>query len=109
VLPLAETRTWLEELLLTICRDHSLPLPAVNVQVLGYEVDFLWPAARFVVEADGGDHRGRQRDRDNQRDITLARAGYLVRRYSSRAMGDERAVATEVLEILAERHSAGRG
>lgn len=102
-LPLAETRSWLEELLLTICRDHGLPLPAVNVPVLDYQVDFLWPKARFVVEADGGDHRGRQRDKDNERDVRLARAGYLVRRYSSRAMGHEEAVAGEIVEILEER------
>ena len=103
-LPLAETRSWLEELLLRICGDHGLPVPAVNVPLLGYEVDFLWPAARFVVEADGSDHLdpGR-RDQDNERDIALGRAGYLVRRYSYRAMGREESVATEVLEILAER------
>lgn len=103
-LPLAETRSWLEELLLRICRDHGLPLPAVSVPLLGYEVDFLWPAARFVVEADGSDHLdpGR-RDQDNERDIALGRAGYLVRRYSYRAMGREESVAAEVLEILAER------
>ncbi len=103
-LPLAETRSWLEELLLRVCREHGLPLPAVNVPLLGYEVDFLWPDARFVVEADGGRHlEPRQRDRDNERDIVLARAGYLVRRYSHRAMSRERAVAAEVLEILEER------
>ena len=103
-LPLAETRSWLEELLMTICRDHALPVPAVNVPLLGYEVDFLWPAAKFVVEADGGDHLNRaQRDEDNRRDIALGRAGHLVRRYSSGAMADEGAVAAEVLEILAER------
>jgi very-short-patch-repair endonuclease len=103
-LPLAETRSWLEELLLRICRDHGLPVPAVSVPLLGYEVDFLWPAARFVVEADGSDHLdpGR-RDQDNERDIALGRAGYLVRRYSYRAMGREAAVAAEVLEILVER------
>ena len=72
--------------------------------MLGYEVDFLWPAARFVVEADGSDHLDPlQRDRDNTRDITLARAGYLVRRYSSLAMADEAAVVAEVLGILRER------
>ena len=72
--------------------------------LLGYEVDFLWPAAKFVVEADGGDHLNRaQRDEDNRRDIALGRAGHLVRRYSSGAMADEGAVAAEVLEILAER------
>ncbi len=105
-LPLEEARSRLEELLLTTCRDHGLPLPAINVPLLGYEVDFLWPDARFVVEADGADHLvpGR-RDRDNERDIALARAGYLVRRYSSRAMGRGRDVATEVRAILAERLS----
>jgi very-short-patch-repair endonuclease len=102
-LPLAETRSRLEALLLRICRGHGLPLPAVNVPLLGYEVDFLWRPVRFVVEADGGRHRGRRRDRDNERDVTLSRAGYLVRRYSSAALADERAVSREVRSILEER------
>lgn len=84
--------------------DNGLPLPAVNVPLLGYQVDLLWPAARFVVEADGSDHlRQSQRDKDNARDIALARAGYLVRRFGYHALQDEAAVAAEVLEILAER------
>lgn len=33
----------------------------------------------------------------------LGRAGYLVRRYSYRAMNRRRAVASEVLGILSER------
>jgi very-short-patch-repair endonuclease len=78
-------------------------VPAVDVPLLGYEVDFLWPEARFVVEADGGDHLDpEQRDKDNARDIALGRAGYLVRRYSSGAMGSGEAVARDVLAILAE-------
>lgn len=104
LLPISETRSWLEDLLFFICAEHHLPLPATNVPLLGYEVDFLWPAARFVIEADGGDHLDpTQRDRDNTRDIVLGRAGYLIRRYSSRAMDDEAAVAAEVLSILRER------
>jgi hypothetical protein len=103
-LPLAETRSWLEELLVFTCREHSLPLPAINVPLLGHEVDFLWPDARYVVEADGSDHLDPvQRDSDNDRDIALARAGYLVRRYSYRAMLRRREVAAEVLTILRER------
>ena len=103
-LPLAETRSWLEDLLVTTCRDHGLPIPAISVPLLGYEVDFLWPAARFVVEADGDDHLvPGQRDRDNERDIALGRAGHLVRRYSYLAMGRAESVAAEVLEILRER------
>lgn len=75
-----------------------------HVPLLGYEVDFLWLAGRLVVEADGGDHLDpTQRDVDNDRDIARGRAGYLVRRYSSRAMDDETSLAAEVLSILAER------
>ena len=75
--------------------------------MLGYEVDFLWPAARFVVEADGGDHLNPvQRDRDNAKDIALGRTGHLVRRYSSHAMSDRSAVAAEVLSILRQRGAA---
>lgn len=103
-LPLEAVRTWLEGLLLHVCSEHGLPLPAVNVPLLGYEADFLWEREKFIVEADGGDHlTPRQRDRDNERDIAFGRAGCLVRRYSSTAMKSERAVAGEVRSILEER------
>jgi very-short-patch-repair endonuclease len=103
-LPLEATRTRLEEIVLETCRDHSLPLPAVNVPLLGYEVDFLWPDARFVVEVDGGDHLNRaQRDKDNERDAELGRAGYLVRRYSWAALESRAAVAAEIAAMIGER------
>ncbi len=82
----------------------------MNVPPLGYEVDFLWERQRFVIEADGGDHlHPSQRDRDNERDAALGRAGYLVRRYSSRAMRREVAVAEEVRSTLAERKPLASG
>lgn len=103
-LPLEAVRTWLEGLLLHVCSEYGLPLPAVNVPLLGYEADFLWERERFVVEADGGDHlTPRQRDKDNERDFVFGRADYLVRRYSSRAMEREAAVAQEVMSILEKR------
>jgi very-short-patch-repair endonuclease len=102
--PLSETRSRLEEILLEICRDHGFPFPAVNVPLLGFEVDFLWPRERFVVEADGGDHLiPSQRQRDNERDLVLGRAGYLVRRFDWHALDDRQAVAAELIEILRER------
>jgi hypothetical protein len=108
-LPLEAVRTWLEGVLLHVCSEHHLPLPAVNVPLLGYEVDFLWEAEKFIVEADGGDHlTPRQRDKDNERDIAFGRAGFLVRRYSSTAMKRERAVAEEVRSILQERVALAR-
>jgi hypothetical protein len=103
-LPLAATRSLLEEIILETCRDHGLPLPAVNVPLLSFEVDFLWERERFVVEADGGDHLAPgRRDRDNDRDAVLGRAGYLVRRYGSTAARARTAVAAELRAVLAER------
>jgi hypothetical protein len=102
--PAAEVRSELEELLREICSEHDVPLPVSNAPLLGYEVDFLWEDARLVVEADGDDHlTPSQRDRDNERDAVLARAGFLVRRYSGMALTDRTAVAQELLAILRER------
>jgi very-short-patch-repair endonuclease len=106
--PISETRSRLEEILLEICRDQRIPFPAVNVPLLGYEVDFLWGEERFVVEVDGGIHlTPARRRRDNERDSVLGRAGYLVRRYDWEALADRQAVAAEVLAVLSERSRPG--
>jgi hypothetical protein len=103
-LPLEETRSMLEEIILETCGDHGLPLPAVNVPLLGFEVDFLRERERLIVEADGGDHlTPSRRDRDNERDAALGRAGYLVRRYGQTAIRARGAVAAALAAILAER------
>lgn len=102
-LPLSRIRSKLERIILTTCRTHSLPIPATNVPLLGYEPDFVWPDARFVVEADGGHHVGERRDADNARDLVLQRAGYLVRRYGEGPLENPREVAAEILATLRER------
>ncbi|MFN8151559.1 MAG: type IV toxin-antitoxin system AbiEi family antitoxin domain-containing protein [Solirubrobacterales bacterium] len=107
-LPLSVVRSWLEDLLVNVCSEHDLPMPLVNVPFGEYEVDFLWPDARFAVEADGGDHVGEQRDKDNARDLATGRAGILTRRYSTRDMSREDEVATEVADVLIERLAPGK-
>lgn len=52
-LPLSRVRSRLERIVLSLCRTHSLPMPAVNVPLLGYEVDFLWEAARLELTDAG--------------------------------------------------------
>lgn len=99
-LPLGRTRSRLERIILPLCRTHSLPLPGVNVPLLDYEVDFLWPEARLVVEADGGQHARERRAADNERDLRLQLAGYVVRRFNEEALADEDAVAAEILDVL---------
>jgi hypothetical protein len=49
----------------TAPRSHSLPKPVVNgwIQLdgIGFEPDFLWPAAMLIAETDGGaTHRTRR-------------------------------------------------
>jgi very-short-patch-repair endonuclease len=78
------TRSDLEERFLALCRRYRLPQPGVNVPLLGYVVDFLWPGAGLVVEVDGqashGTRAAFQSDRD--RDGRLAVAGYRVIRFT---------------------------
>lgn len=103
-IPLDRTRSALEDIIVELCDEHALPMPQVNVQVLGYEVDFYWERERFVIEADGGDHLNEeQRDKDNARDAVLMRAGRFVRRFTWWAVQDRRAVSAEILAILRER------
>src|SRR4051812_18413022 len=47
------TRSEAERRLLRLVNAAGLPTPAANTRVAGYEVDFLWPGERLVVEVDG--------------------------------------------------------
>jgi very-short-patch-repair endonuclease len=78
------TRSDLEELFLKLCRDHALPKPLVNAELLGLTVDFLWPGSALVVEVDArgthGTDRAFQDDRD--RDSMLVASGFRVMRFT---------------------------
>jgi very-short-patch-repair endonuclease len=84
------TRSELEERMLALIRRIGLPEPQTNVRLLGYEVDFLWPEHRLVVETDGyAAHRTRARfESDRARDAALQAAGYRVLRFSWRQLID---------------------
>jgi hypothetical protein len=49
----APTRNRFEDRFLRLLADHGLPRPVCNTKLHGIEVDFHWPDARLVVEADG--------------------------------------------------------
>jgi very-short-patch-repair endonuclease len=53
-----------------------------QVVIRGFIADFAAPAARLVVEVDGGYHAARLK-RDARRDDALRRAGYAVVRVSA--------------------------
>ena len=72
-----------------------------QVPVLGFIVDFLAPAARLVVEIDGGYHAQRVRA-DARRDEKLRRAGYRVLRIQAKL------VARDLPRVLQEITAALR-
>jgi hypothetical protein len=78
-LPFERTRSRGEARFLRFCADHELPIPLVNVPLRGYEVDFLWPSARLVVEVDSDYHDSpRARESDARRDARLRAERYVV-------------------------------
>ncbi len=78
------TRSQAEEKLLEITSGAELPRPELNVKVLRHEVDFLWRAARVVVEVDGYAFHSSARSfaADRRRDAELTAAGYRVLRFT---------------------------
>jgi very-short-patch-repair endonuclease len=86
-----------------IARAH-LPRPVANVKLNGYEVDFLWPASKLVVEVDG--HRFHSHraafERDRMRDQVLVASGHRVIRVTWRQLSDEPlALAARMAQALA--------
>jgi very-short-patch-repair endonuclease len=96
-------RSELEQRMLAICRRHRLPQPAVNASVDRYEVDFLWPEARLIVEVDGWEAHGTRSafEQDRGRDARLTLLGYRVVRFTWRQLDrDPRGVAGTVRGLV---------
>jgi very-short-patch-repair endonuclease len=87
----AATRRELERRFLALVRDAQLPAPRVNARLHGFEVDFLWPEQRLVVETDGGQFHSHPRafENDRRRDQILVAHGYRVIRVTWRQLCEE--------------------
>lgn len=100
------TRSPLEDRFAAFCRDHRLPPPATNAEILGYEVDALWLKERFVVELDGFafHHHRAAFERDRARDAALQAAGYRTIRLTDRRLQREpNRVTAELRSLLGIR------
>ena len=78
----------LEERFFMLCRRYGLPDPLVHAPVGPYEVDFVWPAARVIVETDDrASHlRAASFERDHRKTAYLQDLDYDVRRVTSRML-----------------------
>jgi very-short-patch-repair endonuclease len=99
------TRSELEEMFLALCDRHQIPRPEVNVQVEGYECDFVWREHALIVETDGGAAHGtaRARERDRVKDAELVLAGCRVVRVTwMRLFQEPDAVAAQIWQLLTQ-------
>jgi very-short-patch-repair endonuclease len=78
------TRSEMEERFLALCDEHGLARPRVNRRIEGEEVDFVWPERRLIVEVDGYRYHRMPSafERDRERDVMLALAGWHVMRFT---------------------------
>jgi Protein of unknown function (DUF559) len=99
------TRSELEERFLALCDEHGIELPEVNVDLEGYECDFVWREQALVVETDGGAAHGtaRARERDRVKDVKLLVARWRVVRVTYvRLLNEPDQVAAELKQLLTQ-------
>ncbi|HET9197561.1 MAG TPA: DUF559 domain-containing protein [Solirubrobacterales bacterium] len=102
--PPDEGRSPLEIRFAAFVREHRLPAPVQNADVLGHEVDALWPAAKLIAELDSWEHHGHRNafERDRARDPKLLIAGYRTIRVTHRRLDREpKRLAAEIRQLLA--------
>jgi hypothetical protein len=99
------TRSRLERFFLPLAEDVGLPVPETKVWVNGFEVDFLWPQLRLVVEADSLRHHRTpaQQARDHLRDQAHAAAGFTHLRFTHEQVRYEPERVRVVLGDVARR------
>jgi very-short-patch-repair endonuclease len=96
------TRSEAERRLRDLIRRAGLPHPVTNALVSGYEVDFLWPSHKLIVEVDGFKYHGTRAafERDRVRDTDLQAAGYRVVRFTWRQITQQPYVIVARLAVL---------
>lgn len=73
---LADTKSPLEDRFLFPCERYAIPLPEVNFEIAGYEVDAVWPEHRFRINRYGSeqiDHTHAATAADLKRELGLPR------------------------------------
>jgi very-short-patch-repair endonuclease len=108
-----DVRSLFEAKLLPLIAAANLPMPQVNTLVHApeetFEVDLLWPAERFIVEADSRLHHGTDLafERDRHRDRELLAIDHHVLRVTWREAEREPEKILAVIRSELDRRRAG--
>jgi very-short-patch-repair endonuclease len=79
----------LEQAMHRLVTRYDLPAVEFHPIIAGYEVDFRVTGTPVVLECDGWEHHGLQRsgfERDRERDAALIADGWIVLRFTYRAV-----------------------
>lgn len=96
------SRSDFELAFLAFCRHHNIPIPILNGEVDGYEVDCHWPGTKLIVELDTWDYHGTSGafETDRERDAHFA-GRYVVLRVTPRMMRrDPAGIAATIRRLL---------
>jgi very-short-patch-repair endonuclease len=96
----------LEKTMTRLLRRFGLPPAEFHPIVGGYEVDFRITDSPIILECDGWSTHGRNRlqfERDRQRDVELTALGYVVLRFTYRALTTRPAKEAERIRRNVER------
>ena len=87
----AMTRSEVERRCRRLLEAARLPQPKVNRRIAGYEVDFLWPEQRVILEVDTITFHGHRRafEWDRHKTMALEDAGYHVIRVTRRQLAED--------------------
>ena len=87
----AMTRSEVERRCRRLLEAARLPQPKVNRRIAGYEVDFLWPQQRVILEVDTITFHGHRRafEWDRRKTMALEDAGYHVIRVTRRQLAED--------------------
>ena len=99
------TDSELERVFLRLVRQAGLPLPETGRHILGFKIDFFWPALGLIVETDGlRYHRTpEQQAHDRLRDQRLVGAGLTVLRFTHHQVRHQPAHVVTTLKSVARR------
>jgi hypothetical protein len=105
------TRSRLERFFLPLAKEVGLPVPETKVWINGFEVDFLWPDLRLVVETDSLLHHRTpaQQSRDHMRDQVHTAAGFTSLRFTHEQVRYEPEHVCAVLGDVARHIGAVKG
>jgi very-short-patch-repair endonuclease len=104
------TRSTLEDRFVRFLKRHHLPVPELNQQIAGHEVDAVYRNERLVIELDSRQFHTTTRafEQDRDRDADLLNAGFATLRVTDHRLKHQPTKEAQRLEhILRSRSSSG--